>query len=58
MNGLYSLSLIKYFLAGIVFIYLGQKLGLRIADYLKPKTFRLIVYVVVLISGIMTVCKY
>lgn len=57
-SGIYTLDLVKFSVVGIVGIFLGQAVGIRIADHMKPRTLKVAIYVLVLISGIMTVIKY
>jgi len=58
INGIYTADLIKYTIVGVVFIYLGQFIGNKIAGALKPRIIRIIIYILVLFAGIMTLIKY
>lgn len=58
LSGIYTASLLPFSVVGLIGILFGKRIGSFISDRLRSDSLKLIVYIFVGVSGIMTVWKY
>jgi uncharacterized membrane protein YfcA len=58
VNGIYTLHMLPFTAAGIIAVLIGQKIGVRLSGKLNPAAAKIVIYLFVAASGILTVIKY